>query len=61
MIFQISKVNLKNTLSPLLNYNSLLFKFTYLCIDTHHDSNMEGADSNVYGHLNGLMKRTRAK
>jgi len=30
-------------------------------IDSHHYSNMEGADSNVYGHSDGSMTRTRAK
>jgi hypothetical protein len=29
--------------------------------DRHHDSNMEGADSNIYGHLDGPMMRARVK
>jgi len=29
--------------------------------DMHHDSNMERADINVYGHSDGLMTRARAK
>jgi len=27
----------------------------------HHNSNMEGADSNMYGHSNGPMTRAQAK
>jgi hypothetical protein len=27
----------------------------------HHDSNMEGANSNVHGHSDGPMMRARAK
>jgi hypothetical protein len=29
--------------------------------DMHHDSNMEGADSNAYGHFDGPMMRAQAK
>jgi hypothetical protein len=29
--------------------------------DMHHDSNIEGANSNVYGNLHGPMTRVRAK
>jgi hypothetical protein len=29
--------------------------------DMHHDSNMEGVDSNVYGHSDGPMTRAQAK
>ena len=29
--------------------------------DIHHDSNMKGVDSNVYGHSDGSMTSARAK
>jgi len=35
--------------------------FALIMFDVHHDSNMEGVDSNVYGHSDSPMMRARAK
>jgi hypothetical protein len=35
--------------------------FALIMFDVHHDSNMEGVDSNVYGHSDSPMTRARAK
>jgi len=44
--------------SKCMEPNEMLFSKD---IDSHHYSNMEGSDSNVYGHSNGSMTRTRVK
>jgi hypothetical protein len=35
--------------------------FALIMFDVHHESNMEGVDSNMYGHSDSPMMRARAK